>query len=233
MPEIFHVAIDATHRVTAIGYPAGGVGLGATLILAHGAGAGQTTGFLVRLAGALAERGLDVVTFNFLYTEERRQAPDSTSALEACYRAVINAVVSHARYGHRPLFIGGKSMGGRIATHVAAADSDARPSHLKGIVLLGYPLHPPGKPEQLRIRHLPAVRVPMLFVQGSRDPFGAPEELMPVLRSLGPLADLHLVEGGDHSFAVPKRSPVAQEQVFARVQERIIEWIRDRCEARP
>ena len=125
----------------------------ATLILAHGAGAGQPSPFIVRFARALAGLGVDIVTFNFLYTEQRRRIPDRAPQLEACYRAAVmrtrSAEPSRATL---PLFVGGKSMGGRIATQVAAADPSLRVS---GLVLLGYPLHPPGKPNQRRDAHLP------------------------------------------------------------------------------
>lgn len=181
--------------------------LGATLILGHGAGAGQRSAFMVEWARALAGRGLDVVTFNFPYTELGRRLPDRAPALEACYRAVIDAVREHVESAGRTLVIGGKSMGGRIATHVAAGDP-ALP--LAGLVLLGYPLHPPGQPDKLRDAHLPAVGRPMLFVQGSRDTFGTPEELRPVLDRIVPAPTLHVIEGGDHSFTMSKRNPAAQ-----------------------
>ena len=108
-------------------------------------------------------------------------------------------------------------MGGRMATHVAAQGL----VDLAGVVALGYPLHPPGRPERLRAQHLAQIRQPTLIVQGSRDAFGTPEELRPALAPLGALATLHVVEGGDHSFKVPKRGPITQEAVFERVQDEI------------
>ncbi len=155
----------------------------AALILGHGAGAGQRSGFMVDFARALSALGVDVITFNFLYTEQGRKIPDRAPALEACYRAVIEAVYARVTSARRALFIGGKSMGGRIATQVAAADPELR---LTGLVLLGYPLHPPGKPTERRDKHLPAIGRPMLFVQGTRDAFGTPDELAPVLATLQP-----------------------------------------------
>ncbi len=134
--------------------------------------------------------GLDIVTFNFLYTEQNRRIPDRPALLEACYLAVIDKVRAEVDSARRALYIGGKSMGGRIATQVAAADP-AVP--VAGLVLLGYPLHPPGKPEQRRDKHLPAVGRRMLFLQGSRDAFGTPAELAPVLSTLQPAATLHEV----------------------------------------
>src|SRR5438045_9543445 len=117
----------------------------AALILGHGAGAGQRSGFMVDFARALAALGIQTVTFNFLYTEQHRRIPDRGPALEACYRAVIEVSRSNIASARRALFIGGKSMGGRIATQVAAADPNLV---LAGLVLLGYPLHPPGRPTE-------------------------------------------------------------------------------------
>jgi predicted alpha/beta-hydrolase family hydrolase len=185
----------------------------AALILAPGAGAPQTHPWMVAVARALTDRGIEVITFNFLYAEEKRRAPDRNGVLEATWRAVIDAVRSRSAVARRRLLIGGKSMGGRIATQVAAQkDVD-----VAGLVLLGYPLHPPGKPQQLRAAHLPDVRAPMLFVQGSRDPFGTPEELGPIVERLGPGTRLFVVEGGDHSLAVSKRRGDTFETVLARV----------------
>jgi predicted alpha/beta-hydrolase family hydrolase len=141
-----------------------------TLILAHGAGANQSHRFMVGFAEALAARGIDVVTFDFWYSAAGRGAPDRNDALEACWRASL--ALGCAEFGGRVPFIGGKSMGGRIASHLAAAGDE-----LRGLVLLGYPLHPPKQPEKLRIAHLPKVTLPTLIVQGKRDPFGTPAEL--------------------------------------------------------
>ena len=193
----------------------------ATLILAHGAGAPQSSAFMVDFARGLARRGCQAVTFNFPYTEQGRRLPDRAPTLEACFRDVIAAIRARADLGTGPLVIGGKSMGGRIASHLAAQGL----ADLAGLVALGYPLHPPGRPEQLRALHLARIRQPMLIVQGSRDAFGTPEELRPVLGPLGATATLHVVEGGDHSFKVPKRGPITQEEVFERVQEEIARWI--------
>ena len=194
----------------------------ATLILGHGAGAGQRSAFMVDFAHALAARGVDVVTFNFLYTEQGRRIPDRAPALEACYRAVIETVHAEVPSARRALFIGGKSMGGRIATQVAAGDPQLR---LAGLVLLGYPLHPPGKPAERRDKHLPAIARPMLFVQGTRDAFGTPEELAPILSRLQPTPSLHVVAQGDHSFKVSKKDAAAQANIYVDVQQAIVNFV--------
>jgi predicted alpha/beta-hydrolase family hydrolase len=176
---------------------------------------------MVAMARAIAERGVSVVTFNFVYAEQRKRVPDRANVLEDTWLAALAAVRAHRAAGaprsaEERLFIGGKSMGGRIATQIAAREG----VDVAGIVLLGYPLHPPGKPTQLRKAHLPHVRAPMLFVQGSRDAFGTPDELRPVLGDL-PLARLLVVEGGDHSLTVPKKAGVTLEQTMARVADAI------------
>ena len=191
-PAELKVPLETGAGTTALVY-GGGSAAPAALVLAHGAGAGQRSGFMVAVARALSARGLDLITFNFPYTEQGRRIPDRAPVLEGCYRAVIEAVGAELESARRALYIGGKSMGGRIATQVAAADP-ALP--VAGLVLLGYPLHPPGRPEQRRDRHLPDIREPMLFVQGSRDQFGTAAEIRELLPALNPRAELFEVSDG-------------------------------------
>lgn len=192
------------------------------LVLAHGAGAGQQSTFMVSFAEALAVRGADVVTFNFPYIEQHRRIPDRAPVLEACFQAVLARVREEIASARDALFIGGKSMGGRIATQTAAADPTLP---VTGIVLLGYPLHPPGRHDQLRDKHLPDVRRPMLFIQGTRDAFGTPAELAPILSALSPRPVLYAIEGGDHSFKVSRADRVAQDAVYSNAQDAIIAWM--------
>jgi uncharacterized protein len=210
-----------TGAVTALVYPAEG-GAAASLILAHGAGAGQRSAFMIAFAEGIAALGIDVITFDFEYITAKRRIPDRGPVLEACYRALIKTVRGEIDSSRHGLFIGGKSMGGRIATQVAAADPDLA---IAGLILLGYPLHPPGRPSQLRDAHLPAVARPMLFVQGSRDNFGTPSELTPVLAGLAPQPTLHVVAGGDHSLNVSRRDPDVQAAVYDDVQRTIVRWM--------
>lgn len=200
-------------------HPRGGGEPGPLLVLAHGAGAGQRSSFMVATAEALASRGVEVATFNFPYTEQRRRVPDRRPVLEACYGSVVERMRQAAG---RPVVIGGKSMGGRIATHVAAET----PCPVAGVVLLGYPLHPPRRSQELRDGHFPAILCPMLFVQGSRDTFGTPEELAPSLARLAGRYELHVVDGGDHSFKIARAAPAVQRTALEAVYERIAEWIR-------
>jgi hypothetical protein len=208
---------------TALVYRADAENAGAALILGHGAGAGQRSTFVVDFAHALAALGIDVVTFNFLYTEQGRRIPDRAPALEACYRSVIEVVRAEVASARRALFIGGKSMGGRIASQVAAADPQLA---VTGLVLLGYPLHPPGRPAERRDKHLPAIGKPMLFVQGTRDLFGTPDELAPILATLRPSPAVHVVAHGDHSFKLSRKDPAAQSAAYTAVQRAIVDFVR-------
>jgi predicted alpha/beta-hydrolase family hydrolase len=221
--ERFRIEIAPEDSVTALQYPAAAPARPSlTLILAHGAGAGQTSDFIVTFATALAARGIAVVTFNFLYAERGRRVPDTNARLEAAYRAVIETVRASGRHRSGRLAIGGKSMGGRIASQLAARGA----GELAGLVFLGYPLHPPGRPDRLRAAHLQSVEAPMLFIQGSRDAFGTPAELEPIIAPLGGRADLYVVEGGDHSFKLPKSSEIGQAEVYRAMQDRIATWLR-------
>jgi predicted alpha/beta-hydrolase family hydrolase len=197
--------------------------LGITLILGHGAGAGQLHPFMRLFASGLAERGIDTLTFNFVYMEQRRSVPDPKAKLESCYLAVIDAATRHKKLKGNRLAIGGKSMGGRIASQVAAQPESGR--EIAALVFLGYPLHPPGRPDKLRDAHLPEIKAPMLFVQGSRDTFGTPEELRAVFKKHHLSPTLHVVEGGDHSLKVPKTLGPPQDQVYASVMDTIAGWL--------
>jgi predicted alpha/beta-hydrolase family hydrolase len=174
---------------------------------------------MVDVAGRLAEAGVRTVTFNFPYMESGRRAPDPPAVLEACFRAVV-ADVRGAIAGETPLFIGGKSLGGRMASHLAANDDPP----VAGLVCLGYPLHPPGQPERLRTKHLGGIRVPVLIVQGSRDPFGGPDEIRAHTGVVKGKVTVVPVEKGDHSFKVPKRVATA-DSVMQAVTLAIVRWM--------
>jgi predicted alpha/beta-hydrolase family hydrolase len=171
---------------------------------------------MTAVARGLAARGIDVMTFDFPFMRERRKVPDRSPVLE---KAFGEAVAAARDWSSAPrLFIGGKSMGGRMATHLGAAGLDG----LNGIVVFGYPLHPPGKPDQLRVQQLSRIRVPVLVVQGERDAFGSPAELKPYLDTISGGAVLHAVSRGDHSLAVPGR---ARDEVLKHVLDTTAEWI--------
>jgi uncharacterized protein len=167
----------------------------ATLVLAHGAGAGQKSPWMIKAAQSLAGRGIRVATFDFPYMKAGKSVPDKAPVLEAAWKEALAIARDRAADGR--VFIGGKSMGGRIATHIAAQAVEG----IAGVVLLGYPLHPPGQPDKRRDAHLPQIKEPVLFVQGSADTFGTGDEIKALLPSMQN-ATLHLIDGGDHSFKV-------------------------------
>ncbi|HEY4013748.1 MAG TPA: alpha/beta fold hydrolase [Polyangiaceae bacterium] len=218
-PTSFPVDV-AGERTDATLYAASGAPEPATtFVLAHGAGGRQTHPWMVAMAKALAQRGIEVVTFDFLYAHARRRLPDRNEILEATWRAVLTAVRARSGAASR-LFAGGKSMGGRVATQVVA-EADSRDEKVEGLVSFGYPLHPPGKPDRLRVAHLPKVRVPALFVQGSRDAFGTPDELRPFVDEMPGGARIYVVEGGDHSLVLPKSAGESPDAVVARVADEV------------
>jgi predicted alpha/beta-hydrolase family hydrolase len=167
---------------------------------------------LVAFADAVAARGLGAVRFNFPYAEEGRRTPDRQVVLEACYRAVAGSVAQAAEQ----LFVGGRSMGGRIASHIVAGGVPAA-----GLVLLSYPLHPVGQPQRLRDAHLYRITVPMLFLQGTRDAFAQPELLARTLARL-PAATLHRIDGANHGLRVSGRSP---DEIIAELADATLAWL--------
>lgn len=208
------------------------------VVLAHGAGNDMRQPLLVFLQERLPAHRLAVATFNFLYTEQGRRAPDRAPRLEACYRAVLAALRGDTALRPERLILGGKSMGGRIASHLAAQGEAAAPagasaaivargeaSWLHGLLFLGYPLHPAGKPERLRTAHLPLIEQPMLFISGSRDRLCEAELLRRTLESVQAPHRLHLIEAGDHSFRVPKSTGRDQAQVFEEILQLVVNWL--------
>jgi predicted alpha/beta-hydrolase family hydrolase len=179
-----------------------------TLVLAHGAGAPMDHAFMNDMAARLAGRGLGVVRFNFPYMQERRRMPDRMPVLEACMREVVAGLGDPKR-----LLLGGKSMGSRVASQLADALG------VRGAVALGYPFHPPDKPQQLRTQHLTALRTPFLIVQGTRDVFGTPQEIRGY--PLSPAVELCLVEDGDHGLEPRKASGRTLEQNLTQAADAI------------
>lgn len=167
----------------------------ATLVLAHGAGAGMDHPFMAGFSRAIAKAGVSTLRFNFPYVERGKRSPDPERVLRDAWLAAFDAATSKA--GGRAVLAGGKSLGGRIASMCVA---DGMPAG--GLVFLGYPLHPPGKQERIRDEHLYRITVPMLFLQGTKDPFATPALLAKVVRKLGDRARHEPVEGGGHSFKV-------------------------------
>ncbi|HEY3115076.1 MAG TPA: alpha/beta family hydrolase [Gemmatimonadaceae bacterium] len=199
--------------------PADSTDGGTVLVLAHGAGGNMNDRGLVQTAGVLRARGLGVVRFNFLYKEKKSGRPDPMPRLKECYRAVVD----HAReqLGPPTLIIGGRSMGGRAASMLAADGFEC-----DGLLMLAYPLHPPGKPDQLRDAHLPAIKVPVICFNGTRDPFCTPSLMEDVLKRVTTDWEMHWVEGADHSFHVLKSTGKTDSQVLNEIGDATQAWIR-------
>lgn len=226
--ENLNVEVNDKEAVTALLYPAVKKDrAGLTVVLGHGAGSNQTSGFMRTFAKGLASRGHDVMTFNFVYMEQGRSVPDQKHKLEGCFRAVIEAALKHKKLKSNRLVLGGKSMGGRIASQVMAGDEkESFADDVAGLVFLGYPLHPPGNPARLRVEHLEHIKKPLLFVQGTRDALGSPDEIMPYIKNLRPAAKIYEIEGGDHSFKTPKKFGMSPDQIFESAMDEIDRWAR-------
>ncbi len=190
-------------------------------VLAHGAGAGMRHRFLESISLALAQRGIGTLRYQFPYMEAGRRRPDPPPVAQATVRAAAEKAAEVAP--GLPLVAGGKSFGGRMTSAAAAASPLAG---VKGLVFLGFPLHPPGQPGTSRADHLDRVDVPMLFLQGTRDEFARVDLITDVSEELEPNATLHLVDDGDHSFGVPKRSGRSPVEVLTELTDTIEQWSR-------
>ncbi len=190
------------------------------IVLAHGAGGSMDDPLLVDLSAALVARGFGVARFNFRYRDEGRKIPDRAPVLEATFMEELESLRARAPRKSLRWIIGGKSMGGRMASHLMARPT---PPPARGLLLLGYPLHPPKKTTALRSEHLPALRVPTLFLQGTRDPLCDLKLLRRAIRPMGERATLEIVKEGDHSLAVPKRLAVRADHI-ASLADRIERW---------
>jgi uncharacterized protein len=189
------------------------------LVLAHGAGAGMRHRSLETLARELGAVGVATLRYQFPYMEHRRRVPDAPSVLTATVAAAVRDGVAMA--DGLPVFAGGKSMGGRMTS--LAASEGVIPG-VRGLVFFGFPLHPPNRPATQRADHLARVEVPMLFLQGTRDQFATLDLLRPVCDRLGSRATMHMVEGADHSFHVPRRSGTTDLDVLRGLVDRFVTW---------
>jgi len=190
------------------------------VILAHGAGNDMHTPFLSAIQEGLAARGYVVVKFNFPYKERGGRAPDPAAVLERCYHRVLAAIREDRHIAAPRIVIGGKSLGGRIASQIAAQGAE-----VGGLLFLGYPLHPPGKTERLRTAHFPALSAPMLFFAGTRDALCRLDLLKTAIRGLHAPVRLHVVEGGDHSFGVPKALQRQPADVWEEIVRVSADWL--------
>ena len=211
--ERFRIEVPAKGEVSAAYGPAPAPI--ATLSVAHGAGAGRDHPFRVGFSRACNEGGVATVRFNFPYMEAGRRSTDTPATAIATWRAVIE----DAERRGPPVWASGKSYGGRMASLAVADGLD-----VAGLVFLGYPLHPPGNPDKVRAEHLSEIKVPMLFLHGTKDAFARSDRLEPVLRSLGKRATYLPIEGGDHSFGRSRKDD--PREVGASLAEPVIDFIR-------
>ncbi|MBL7850399.1 MAG: alpha/beta hydrolase [Cyclobacteriaceae bacterium] len=185
----------------------------AVLVLAHGAGAGMDHPFMKNLSVALAEEGITTLRYNFLYMEHKRGRPDAPAvAMKAVQAAVAKAAELFPKL---PLLVGGKSFGGRMSSHWV---SDKNPADVRGLVFFGFPLHRPGAPSIERAEHLYSIKVPMLFLQGTRDTLADLASLKKVIKKLKP-STLVTFEGADHSFKAGK------ENLVPKLAETVSRWL--------
>lgn len=206
-----HGTVSAIYR-----RPRGAIAL---YVLAHGAGAGMRHPFMEAIADSLADERVATLRFQFPYTEAGKKRPDPEKTLAAAIAAAVDEAARRAR--GLPIVAGGKSMGGRITAQMAAR-GELR-EVVKGLVFLGFPLHAANEPNSARGKPLRDVAIPMLFLQGSRDPLASLPLLRPIVRRTG--ATLHVIDQGDHSFAVPKRSGRDAAAVMAELAAAISGWI--------
>jgi predicted alpha/beta-hydrolase family hydrolase len=191
----------------------------ALYVLAHGAGTGMRHAFLEAVSKELAGEGVATLRYQFPYTEQEKHRPDAPEILEATVRAAVDRAVKE----ELPLFAGGKSMGGRMTSQAQA--QEPLPG-VRGLVFLGFPLHPPRQPSVSRAKHLDRVTIPMLFLQGTRDDLAGIDLIRDVCSTLGKRADLHVVEGGDHSFKVLKRSGRNEAAVMRELRDTTVSFMR-------
>ena len=200
--------------------------IGVVVVFAHGAGAGHRCPFMRRFAGLFASRGLDVLTFDFPYMAAGRKLPDRAPALEAAFRAAAAAAVQALGGRINAVVVAGKSMGGRMATHLAAEpDRWTSPVPLRAAVAFGYPLRPPGPRGGDRVSHLAHLTVPTLVVQGTRDTFGGPDDVRQATTG-APRVTVLPVETGDHSLKVTAASGRRQDEVEAAIADDVVTFVR-------
>jgi predicted alpha/beta-hydrolase family hydrolase len=192
----------------------------ACYVLAHGAGAGMTHPFLTNVADDLSARGIATLRYQFPYMEAGKKRPDAPALAQAAVRAAAGE--ASRLLPKVPLIAGGKSFGGRMTSQAQAA---APLANVKGLAFLGFPLHAPGKPSDERARHLADVKVPMLFLQGTRDEFAALDLLQPMVKALGRRAELALFDDADHSFHVPARTGKKDADIRHEAMDALAAWI--------
>ena len=191
------------------------------VIIAHGAANDMNNRLIVAVADGLAAAGYTTLRFNFPYKEKGRKSPDAEPTLIRTWQGAVSHVLNNQRFPVDRVVAAGKSMGGRIASQMVATDQMA----VEALIFLGYPLHAPGRTDKLRDSHLYEIKQQMLFFAGTRDPLCNMEKLQEVLHRLPGPCDLEIVEGGDHSFKLPKSSSRTAESVHLQIVEKCLQWL--------
>ncbi|MEO8194068.1 MAG: alpha/beta family hydrolase [Gemmatimonadales bacterium] len=216
--EVSWTVAVGDEKTSAVFEPATKIDSGVVFVYAHGAGGNMNDRAMLAMANELRSRGLGVVRFNFLYSEKKSGRPDPMPKLEATFAAVVSRV--REELAPRTLIIGGRSMGGRAASMMAAKKFPC-----DGLLLFAYPLHPPGQPTKLRDAHLPSIEAPVLCFNGTRDPFCTPDLMEAALKTVKTKWQMHWVEGADHSFHVLKSSGRTDAQVLDEIGEATGAWL--------
>lgn len=219
-PDATPITIDVTDKDHVSGLLLKPQDARAFYVFAHGAGAGMTHASMAAIAKGLAMRGIASLRYQFLYMERKSKRPDPPKLAQAVVRAAVAEV--RRRAPKLPLFAGGKSFGGRMTS---GAEATAPLDGVRGLVFLGFPLHPAGKPAQERADHLANVNIPMLFLQGTHDALAELDQLQPVIKSLGKRATLKLYDPADHSFHVPAKSGRKDADVLDEILDDFTRWV--------
>lgn len=226
--EIVSIPLDPSESVSGVlsipdGHRAGD---STGIVIAHGANNDMNNPLIVLLADGLAQTGYPTLRFNFPYKEKGRKAPDPQGVLVCTWQSAYEFLNGHPEYAPGEILAAGKSMGGRVASQMIA--EGVLPAG--GLIFLGYPLHPPGDKAKLRSAHLFQIGVPLLFFAGTRDSLCDVSLLRGVLERLSVPWDLEVIEGGNHSFGVPKSSGQTQEEIYGRILEKMVSWLGARGE---
>ncbi len=224
-PDAVRFEVDATHAVS--GLLQAPRNAFACYVMAHGAGAGMTHPFMAAVADGLGARRIATLRYQFPFMEQGLRRPDRPALAHATVRAAIAAAAQLTP--SLPLVAGGKSFGGRMTSQ---AQAEALLPGVRGLAFLGFPLHPAGKPSDDRAKHLSEVRIPMLFLQGTRDTLANQQLLVPLVERLGGSATLAAIQNADHSFHVPVRSSRTDMQVLSEALDTLAAWIRSQVSDR-
>jgi len=215
--------VSAPALVTEYEFQPGKRGADRAVLLAHGAGADMHARALTAFADALTAAKIPVLRFNFPYMTAQKKAPDRAPVLDAAMREAARELARRTKLAPERLVLGGRSMGGRYASLAVGAAADPLPA--RGLLMLGYPLHPAGKPENLRVEHFPRIIVPVLFVSGTRDSLAGQAELQQHARNITGPVEYHWIESADHGFKPLKASGLTVDAALSAAGAAAVDWV--------